>query len=322
MAHHERQTKDYSRINYTSMYGSTWYADHRESTVKGYSKLAQIINPANSSLRVLYAGSGGDLLTPLLTTNSDTFVYVNNVGLDEVYGWGRIILDRIKSEGTRLKISDFTRQNNGDDSVISFHYGHSQDSPETTNRLRKIHFYKNNYFKFWPPEYEDGYEILIVRGESPRFDDKNIQLKQLGNKMSVGGFFISDRPIVRYINPNWLGFSEVRNEANFRCGHARIYRKEQSVDEAIISKLFRLDDLTKYLDDYHFAESFREVSGAIKSLLALCQSLPEEMREEARLRAGDNMRWLGSEKVLKNDYPDGWFNFAFKLSKMFKRSFS
>lgn len=207
------------------------------NTIESYSQLAEIVNPDNESLRVQYKGSGGDLLTPVLTTNSDKFAYIDECSISE--GYGVRFYERMKEETCEMGIKDLTIKDDDSVAKINFTYKHKQDKAP---RPREINFYVENAFTFWPPEFEDGYDVLITRGEAPQFIGHDIQMQQLGDKMTVGGFFISDREIARYLLPKWIGFEEIPNITDFPCGPAKVYKKVKQKKQNLLSNLFRFDD--------------------------------------------------------------------------------
>ncbi len=208
------------------------------NTIESYSQLADTVNPNNDSLRVQYKGSGGDLLTPALTTNSDKFAYIDECSISE--GYGVSFYERMKEEASELGIKNLTIENEGKFVKINYTYKHKQDKAP---RPREINFYVENAFAFWPPEFENGYDVLITRGEAPDFIGYDVQMQQLGEKMAVGGFFISDREIAMYLLPHWIGFEEIPNKTDFPCaGPAKVYRKVKKENEKLLSNLFRFDD--------------------------------------------------------------------------------
>lgn len=219
----------------------------REAEVRKYTNLAEIVNPENRSLRVYYPGSGGDLLTPVLTTNSDRFVYVDKCTLTEGYGhpdWTH--LSRLEKEAKILGV-ELDIQNNGETASIGFSFRHKQDK---TPKHRDIKYYAKDALIFWPPELDEGYDVLITRGETPSFDSHDVQMRQLGEKLVVGGFYISDRKISWYLLPEWMGFREIPNDVVFPCDNARLYRKDKQESLELLSLLFQFEDRFSDLNSF------------------------------------------------------------------------
>lgn len=211
----------------------------KEYDARKYPNLAEIVNPESRSLRVYYPGSGGDLLTPVLATNSDRFTYVDSCKLTEGYGhpdWTH--LGRLEKEARILSV-ELDIQNNGETALIRFSYMHKQDK---TPRQRSMTYYTKDAFIFWPPEFDEGYNVLITRGEAPSFNTHDIQMRQLGEKLVVGGFYISDRKISQYLLPEWVGFREIPNGVIFPCGEVKLYRKDRQESLELLSLLFQFED--------------------------------------------------------------------------------
>lgn len=232
----------------------------REAEARTYSNLAEIVNPESRSLRVYYPGSGGDLLTPVLTTNSDRFVYVDECTLTEGYGqpdWAH--LSRLEREAKMLGV-ELDIQNNDETVRIEFSYRHKQDK---TLRQRDITYYAKDALIFWPPEFDEEYDVLITRGEAPRFDSHNVQMRQLGEKLVVGGFYISDRKISWYLLSEWLGFREIPNDVVFPCDNARLYKKDRQESLELLSLLFQFEDgftdLNSFVKGDHMYTWYREI---------------------------------------------------------------
>lgn len=219
----------------------------KEYEARKYPNLAEIVNPGSRSLGVYYPGSGGDILTSVLTTNSDRFVYVDRCKLTEGYShpdW--TLLRRLEKEAKILSV-ELAIQNNGETSQISFSYRHNQDK---TPRQRSVTYYAKDAFIFWPPEFDEGYDVLITRGEAPSFDSHDIQMRQLGEKLVVGGFYISDRKISWYLLPEWVGFREIPNGVIFPCDKARLYRKDRQESLELLSLLFQFEDRFSDLNSF------------------------------------------------------------------------
>lgn len=290
--------------------------DCKDNELDTFAPMASLVNPHNASLRVLYPGSGGDILTPVLVTNTDRSVHIDEVPLSDSYGnfWplGRTV-DRMMEEILLLEVSNLQIIDEGDSGNVSFDFCHPHD---TKARRRKIQFYARDYFAFWPKEFEGDYDVLITRGEAPQFNTHDIQIQQLGEKMSVGGFFISDREIARFIRPNWLGFESIENTTIFPCGPAFLYRKVSAIDPTLLSNLLRFVDLVDYLDDYAFNEPHDTVIKKVEDLLILIAKLPGLMSEEALRLASRNMRWLRSTSF-ETDFP-----FSGELNRTFRHAFS
>jgi len=248
--------------------------EHQESLVyarDNFPKLAQIVNPENRSLRVYYPGSGADLLTPLLTTNSDCFVYVDECTLAKGYYKDPHTV-RFGEEARSLGIDDLKVDDRGNESELYFDYQHQQD---TASRPRKIVFYARDAFKFCPPEIEEGYDVLITRGEAPQFVGHDISMKQLGEKLMVGGHYISDRRFAWTLLPEWIGFREIPNDVRFPCDNARVYRKVEQTSLDLLSNLFRFEE--QYLDFLHF------LKGGENPYSSFTQSIIERRRENGEV---------------------------------------
>ena len=216
---------------------------HLQEEIREYADLARIVNPENKSLQVLYPGSGGDILVPLAVTNSDTFVFVEEYTLKE--GFSGPHTTRILKEAKSLKVDKITIEDYGQEAHISLDYTHPNDV-RGSSRHRDIRFYARDYFKYWPDEYTDGYDVLIAKGESPNFNTHDIQMKQLIEKMRLGGYFISDRDIAWIIPAELLGFRAVDTKnLHFAGGPARVHRKVAEIQQNTASDLFRIDDLLR-----------------------------------------------------------------------------
>lgn len=218
---------------------------YRKAEARKYPNLAGIVNPESRSLRVYYPGSGGDLLTPVLTTNSDRFVYVDENTISQ--GFAGPFDKRMREEAKILGIDDLAVQENGKGGRINFEYRHTQNK---SPRKREIVFYAENAFTFWPPEFDKGYDVLITRGEAPTFDSHDVQMRQLGEKLVVGGFYISDRKISWYLLPEWVGFREIPNDVIFPCDNARLYRKDMQESLELLSLLFQFEDGFRNLNSF------------------------------------------------------------------------
>ena len=285
----------------------------REAEARSYPSLAEIVNPENRSLRVYYPGSGGDLLSPVLTTNSDRFVYVDVCKLTEGYGhpdWTH--LSRLEEEERILGV-ELDIQNNGQTARINFSYKHRQDS---TPRQRDIVYYANDALIFWPPELDDGYDVLITRGETPSFDSHDVQMRQLGKKLVVGGFYISDRKISWHLLPEWMGFREIPNDVVFPCDNARLYRKDRQESLELLSLLFQFEDVFSDLNSFvrggHSYTLFQNIDP--EEALQIQQQYEKPVDPEAFKR-----NWEQMLEELKNDFGEKLLQKICVTSQIFRQ---
>lgn len=212
--------------------------------IESYSDLAEIVNPDGESLLVKYCGPSGDLKTGVLTTNSDSFDYVDQYPLHAVGGLP--VYDRLIEEAVELGIKDLTIIDGGDIARINYTFIHKRDKYP---RPREINYHVADAFSFQHPV-SDRYDVLIIRGEASPFTRYDFQMKELGKNMAVGGHFISDRSIARYLLPKWIGFEEISNGTLFPRGPARVCRKAEQVNEELLSDLFIFDDAVSDVISY------------------------------------------------------------------------
>ena len=216
-----------------------------QNEIKSYSHLAQIVNLGCKSLKVKYYGPSGDLITALLCTNSDKFDYVDRYS---IYAMGGVpVYERFLEEAKELGIDDLRITDEGNHARIDYTFRHMLDK---SSRPREINYYVADAFSFRHPV-SDSYDVLIIRGEASPFQGHDFQMKELGENMVVGGHFISDRKIARYLQPNWIGFEEMPNSTVFPRGPAKVYRKVEQVDKIILSDLFRFDDAVSDFVSYN-----------------------------------------------------------------------
>lgn len=204
--------------------------------IESYSDLAGIVNPDGESLLVKYCGPSGDLKTGVLTTNSDSFDYVDRYPLHAVGGLP--VYERLIEEAVELGIKDLTIIDGGDIARINYTFRHKRDKHP---RPREINYHVADASSFQHPV-SDRYDVLIIRGEASSFEGHDFQMRELGENMTVGGHFISDRRIARYLLPEWIGFEEIQNDTLFPRGPARVYRKNRQEDKALLSDLFMFND--------------------------------------------------------------------------------
>ena len=215
------------------------------SEIKSYSHLAQIVNPHNESIRVRYYGPSGDLKTGVLTTNSDRFDYVDRYHIHDVGGVP--VYERFIEEAKELGIDDLRITDEGNHARINYTFRHMLDK---SSRPREINYHVADAFTFHHPV-SDKYDVLVVRGEASPFEGHDFQMRELGENMAVGGHFISDRKIAKYLEPHWIGFEEMSHTTAFPRGRAKVYRKVEQVDKVILSDLFRFDDAVSDLITYN-----------------------------------------------------------------------
>lgn len=300
-----------------------------ESDFKQYARIAEIVNPANESLQVLYPGSGGDLLAPLLTINSDTLSMVELYSLQEGY-FGGPFTGRMSEEASKLGINAIEIAESEEPSTINFKYRHPNDTVQSV-RSRVLTFHNRDYSEFWPKEFDEGYDILITKGEAPTFDTHDIQMKQLIDKMRVGGYFISDRELAWVIPPEFIGFIKLPiSGIEFACGPVQLYKKVEQVKEETASQLFTINDLLRTSLDlesktvwfeptllgkrpdilaqfpqipmsYYEDQVYVNATKLEDSLMAIAErvrTLPENMTQ--KVLAGIGLYYLGSDSPIVN----------------------
>lgn len=209
-----------------------------------WAKIAKIVNPENKPLDVLNAGAGGALAISLMPTNSDHFLHVDITSWKEGYAGGPHI-ERMSAEARALGIKDLEVDDQGRAVYVHFYFRHPNDNAPRPER--EVTYVTEDYLKFWnkPNDYQNGYDVLILTGEAPDFDEEAIQIKQLGEKMRVGGFFLSDRKLSGVVPEHALGFEriELPSGLEFHNGEAFVYKKVRQIELPIMSQLFKLNDL-------------------------------------------------------------------------------
>ena len=278
--------------------------------IESYSRHAQAVNPAGRSLRVYYPASGGDLIRPVTITNSDRFTYVDMFTLKE--GFFGTFPARMEEEAQNLGITDLHVQDYGRNGIITFTYQHQQDEKP---RERRITFYAADAEQFWPPEFEDGYDVLILK-DGPFLWGPDAQMRQLGIKMPVDGFLISDNRIAYILSPEWIGYEETPFDVHRGIYPDKIYRKARQESLELLSILFSLDDIfwdlrntrpytwyrnttydkhSSYMGENEFnewmegmrSEYISDIVPKFDTAGQLFRALPEDIRNELKEKLGE-----------------------------------
>ena len=126
-------------------------------------------------------------------------------------------------------------------------------------------------------------------------------MRQLGEKLVIGGFYISDRKICWYLLQEWVGFREIPNDVFFPCAKARLYRKDRQESLELLSLLFQFEDGFSDLDSFvrggHIYTILKEMDS--KRALQIQQQSGEKFNPE-----GFERKWEQALENLKKDFEE------------------